>query len=114
MDLCEIEHYLTHKGLKIKEIIIQTDYNQKLPVGGLQIYAGFPNKDAALNFERVHNINERQVIFRHIGLYTCETCGQKGHQAEKCSDVKRSQARAANRKNKVAERKRKRQVDETG
>ena len=52
-------------------------------MGGLQIYAGFTNKEAALNFERVHYINDRQIIFRHIGLYQCEKCNEKGHQADK-------------------------------
>ena len=75
-------------------------------MGGLQIYAGFPTKEAALNFERIHVINERQVIFRHIGLYECETCGEKGHQAERCDEVQKSKARAVNRRNKVTERKR--------
>ena len=44
MDMGEIERYLTDRGVKVKEIIIQTDYKQRLPMGGMQIYAGFTNK----------------------------------------------------------------------
>ena len=57
MDIAEIEEYLTEQGITVKEIIIQTNHNQKLPCGGLQIYAGFPNKQQALEFERAHEIN---------------------------------------------------------
>ena len=81
-------------------------------MGGIQIYAGFNNKEEAFGFDRIYLINEKQVIFRHIGLYTCENCGEKGHQAERCDEIKKSIARATNRRKKVTERKKKRQVDQ--
>ena len=59
LNIWEIEKYLKESGIKVKEIIIETAYNQKLPVGGLQLYVGFSSKQAALNFERIHVIEER-------------------------------------------------------
>ena len=59
LNIKEIENYLKESGIKVKEIIIETAYNQKLPVGGLQLYVGFSSKQAALNFERIHVIEER-------------------------------------------------------
>ena len=83
MDTREIIEYLTKCGIKVKEIIFETEYNQPLPCGGIKIYAGFTNTNAALNFPRTHIINERQVSFRHVGALKCETCGEQGHLAEK-------------------------------
>ena len=41
MDLVEITEYLHSIGVKVKELIIQTDHKADLPCGGIQIYAGF-------------------------------------------------------------------------
>ena len=35
MDISEIEQYLTRRKIKVKEIIIETQYNQRLPMGGI-------------------------------------------------------------------------------
>ena len=106
LSIVAIEKYLARQ-MRVQEIIIENKPYSTIPYGGLQIYAKFNSIKEALDFPRKHTIEGHKTRFRHIGLYECLKCKQKGHTEDRWAKIQKAKQRALLRKQ--ARRKRKRE-----